>query len=71
MWLLLMLFCFCTEFLHLFDKDLEESVEVDQPLEAHLHSNIPKEYRYFSALLFDRWQVTVDKKPVLHHKFHC
>jgi hypothetical protein len=27
-----------------------------------LHSNVPKKYRYFAALLFDRWQVTVDKK---------
>jgi hypothetical protein len=45
-----------------FDKDSEENVEVDQPFEVHLHSNVLKESRYFAALLSDRWQASVDKK---------
>lgn len=45
-----------------FDKDSEESVEVDQPFGIHLHSNVLKESRYFAALLSDRWQASVDKK---------
>ena len=30
-----------------FDKDSEENVEVNQPFEVHLHSNVLKESRYF------------------------
>lgn len=45
-----------------FDKDSEESVEVDHPFVIHLHANVLKESRYFAALLSDRWQASVDKK---------
>jgi len=45
-----------------FDKDTEESVEIDQTFVVHLHSNVLKESRYFVALLSDRWQASLDKK---------
>lgn len=45
-----------------FDKDTEDSVEIDQPFVVHLHSNALKECRYFVALLSNRWQASMDKK---------